>query len=64
MLQENHSSWDSYACYGSADEVHGATVHHDDICRLSLAQLPYNNPSTGAKTRLQDRGTQLVSVAR
>lgn len=52
MLQNDHTPRDSYARNSSADQVHGPTVYHDDICRLSLAQLPYSNPGTGAETGL------------
>ena len=52
MLQNDHTPRDSYACDGGADQVHGPAVNHDDVCRLGLSQLPYDYPSTGAKTGL------------
>ena len=63
MLQNDHTSWDCYACNGSADQVHGSAIHHDDICRLGLSQLPYNNPGASPKTGLHPKGFQ-VGVGR
>ena len=63
MLQNDYTPWNGYACNSSADEVHSPTVHHDNICRLSLSQLPHNNPGTGTETGLQYSRLQLVIKA-
>ena len=62
MLQKHNTAWNRYACDGSADQVHGPAIDHDDICRLSLSQLSDTDPGTGTETSLQHRGLKVSGL--